>query len=152
MWFRLARSSRIGSGFGSGEAAASVSIPAAFDSLINARRTFGILRATWVYQILYSTTYESCQRRLAVLYFGNESYPTKRSKPSPLPTPQPVAPGVMAWRKKSTTQVIEQVRENDPSLTAVVFDGDSIFQLKSDEKTRDLCNALASNHHVQTVR
>ena len=58
----------------------------------------------------------------------------------------------MAWRKKSTTQVIEQVRENDPSLTAVVFDGDSIFQLKSDEKTRDLCTALASNSHVQTVR
>ena len=63
----------------------------------------------------------------------------------------PLTP-TMAWRKQSTTQVIERLRENDPALTAVAFDGDSIFQLKSDEKTRDLCNALATNTHVETVR
>lgn len=38
-----------------------------------------------------------------------------------------------------------------PSPTQVDFTGDSIFQMKSDEKTQDLCNALKTNTYMKKV-
>ena len=47
---------------------------------------------------------------------------------------------------------ITSIGNDDSSLTTVDFTGDSIFQMKSDVKTQDLCTALRNNHFVTTLK
>lgn len=47
---------------------------------------------------------------------------------------------------------ITSIGNDDSSLTTVDFTGDSIFQMKSDAKTKDLCTALRNNHFVTTLK
>ena len=53
--------------------------------------------------------------------------------------------------KPSVSQLIQKVAANDPSTTEVDFSGNSIYQMKSSEKTRELCDALVGSKHVTRV-
>ena len=49
--------------------------------------------------------------------------------------------------KPSVSATIAKVAANDPSKTELDFSGDSIYQMKSSEKTRELCDALVGSKH-----
>ena len=53
--------------------------------------------------------------------------------------------------KPSVSATIAKVAANDPSKTELDFSGDSIYQMKSSEKTRELCDALVGSKHVTRV-
>eukprot|EP00618_Florenciella_parvula_P018714 CAMPEP_0119482480 /NCGR_PEP_ID=MMETSP1344-20130328/10314_1 /TAXON_ID=236787 /ORGANISM="Florenciella parvula, Strain CCMP2471" /LENGTH=219 /DNA_ID=CAMNT_0007516877 /DNA_START=87 /DNA_END=743 /DNA_ORIENTATION=- len=58
----------------------------------------------------------------------------------------------MARFMRSCSTSITSIGNDDSSLTTVDFTGDSIFQMKSDAKTQDLCTALRNNHFVKTLK
>ena len=51
--------------------------------------------------------------------------------------------------KPSVSQMIEKVKNNDPSVTELDFSANSIYQMKPTEKTRELCDALVASQHVK---
>ena len=53
--------------------------------------------------------------------------------------------------KPSVSQIIQKVVANDPATTELDFSGNSIYQMKSSEKTRELCDALVGSKHVTRV-
>ena len=53
--------------------------------------------------------------------------------------------------KPSVSQIIQKVAANDPATTELDFSGNSIYQMKSSEKTRELCDALVGSKHVTRV-
>ena len=50
--------------------------------------------------------------------------------------------------KPSVSQIIQKVVANDSATTELDFSGNSIYQMKSSEKTRELCDALVGSKHV----
>ena len=53
--------------------------------------------------------------------------------------------------KPSVSQIIQKVVANDSATTELDFSGNSIYQMKSSEKTRELCDALVGSKHVTRV-
>lgn len=54
-------------------------------------------------------------------------------------------------RRKSTSELLELVRNCDPDLRVVDLSGDALVQMKSDEKISELCDAIGPLSPVTTL-
>lgn len=55
-------------------------------------------------------------------------------------------------KQPSTTELIQKVADNDPSLTTIDISNNAAFQIKAEEYTTQLSNALKKNKYVKELR
>lgn len=56
------------------------------------------------------------------------------------------------FRQPSVTQIIAKVGANEGNLDTIDFSSQAVFQMKSTEKTQELCGALQANTTVKVVK